>query len=120
MCGDSFVLNIPKSNSKIKIYVIAHFYYRCNITLPFGYVVFFPEKSFISKCFIFIVVDMLQYPPSSSFHEAGTVVGFDPIDLEGVFVFGIFGEISVGEGLFYYFFMGWIDEGDDGSFEPGS
>ena len=53
-------------------------------------------------------------------NKSCSIVGLYPIDLEGVGVFGVFLQILLGQCLFYLFLVGWIDEGDDGSFETGS
>ena len=51
---------------------------------------------------------------------AGTVVGLDPEDTEGVLVLGELGEVALGEGLLDGVFLLGVDHGNDGSLEAGT
>ena len=56
----------------------------------------------------------------SIIQKTGTIVGLDPEDLEGFFVFGELLEVAFGEDLFDILFVGGINEGDAGAFEAGT
>ena len=56
----------------------------------------------------------------STLYEPCAIVGLYPIDLEGIGVFGVFLQILLGQCLFYLLLVGWIDKGNDSSFETGT
>ena len=53
-------------------------------------------------------------------YKAGAVVGFDPEDFEGLFVFGELLEILLCQGMLDVVFIGWVYQCDAGALEACS
>ena len=56
----------------------------------------------------------------SKVYEPCAIIGLDPKDLEGIFVFRELFEVFLGEDLFDVCLMSRIDESDAGAFEAGT
>ena len=56
----------------------------------------------------------------SYLYKTGAVVGFDPEDFEGLFVFGELLEIFLCQGMLDVVFIGWIYQCDAGALEACS
>lgn len=57
---------------------------------------------------------------SFSLYKSCTVVGFNPEDLEGAFVFGELCEVFFCQDLFDFCFAGRVNQGDASTFEAGT